>query len=96
MFSWCNNRLEITGKSVCIDVIQSWIAGREVPYYRHAIRQGIMLFLAGCAGILRPVKTTDYQPYPMLTASGTGSPTAATGYGLACASATAGTGFRAA
>lgn len=47
MFSWCKNRLEITAKSVCIDVMQSWIAGTETPRYRHAIRQAIKLFLAG-------------------------------------------------
>ncbi|WP_261641057.1 DUF1281 domain-containing protein [Erwinia mallotivora] len=73
MFSWCHNRLEITGKSVCIDVMQSWVAGTETPLYRHAIRRGIKLFLAGCAGILKPVKFTEYVPYPMLTASGTGT-----------------------
>ncbi|MCW0345376.1 hypothetical protein NB703_003469 [Pantoea ananatis] len=27
MFSWCKNRLEITGKSADIDVMQSWITG---------------------------------------------------------------------
>lgn len=53
MFSWCQNRLEITGKSVCLDVMQPWIAGTEKPLYRHAIRQAIKLFLAGCAGILK-------------------------------------------
>ncbi|QLH61955.1 DUF1281 domain-containing protein [Serratia symbiotica] len=75
MFPWCQNRLEITGKSVCIDVMQSWIAGTETPLYRHAIRQATKLFLAGCAGILKPVKAVDYAPYPMMTASGTGAPT---------------------
>ncbi|MFP1887056.1 DUF1281 domain-containing protein [Lonsdalea quercina] len=75
MFSWCHNRLEITGKSVCLDVMQSWIAGTEKPLYRHAIRQAIKLFLAGCAGILKPIRDVEYAPYPMLTASGIGSPT---------------------
>ncbi len=54
MFSWCKNRLEITGKSADIDVMQSWITGTEVPLYRHAIRQAIKLFLAGCAGMIKP------------------------------------------
>lgn len=73
MFLWCNNRLDITGKSVCLDVMQSWLAGTETPLYRHAIRQAIRLFLAGCAGLLKPVKATEYGAYPLLTASGTGS-----------------------
>ncbi|HEY2453782.1 MAG TPA: DUF1281 domain-containing protein [Scandinavium sp.] len=76
MFSWCQNRLEVTGKSVCIEVMQSWVAGTEKPRYRHAIRQAIRLFLAGCAGILRPVKTTTFDIYPLLTEAGTGSQTA--------------------
>lgn len=75
MFSWCNNRLEITGKSVCIDVMQDWITGSETPHYRHAIQQAIKLFLAGCAGILKPVKTSSFAAYPALTASGIGSAT---------------------
>jgi len=75
MFSWCQNRLEVTGKSVCLDVMQPWIAGTEKPLYRHAVRQAIKLFLAGCAGILKPVRAVDYAPYPMLTASGTGAQT---------------------
>ncbi|AUX71602.1 DUF1281 domain-containing protein [Erwinia pyrifoliae] len=77
MFSWCHNRLDITGKSVCIDVMQSWIVGTETPRYRHAIRQAIKLFLAGCAGILKPVKATTYPAYPALTASGLGAQTSA-------------------
>lgn len=77
MFSWCKNRLEITAKSVCIDVMQSWIAGTETPRYRHAIRQAIKLFLAGCAGILKPTKATEFTAYPMLTAAGTGASTSA-------------------
>lgn len=31
MLSWCQNRLEITGKSVCLDVMQPWIAGILKP-----------------------------------------------------------------
>lgn len=73
MFSWCKNRLEITAKSFCVDVMQSWIAGTETPHYRHAIRQAIKLFLAGCAGILKPTKATEYAAYPLLTAAGVGS-----------------------
>ncbi|EEC8124951.1 DUF1281 domain-containing protein, partial [Escherichia coli] len=50
MSEWCKNRFEITGKSVCLDVLTQWIEGRETPRYRHAIQQSIQLFLAGCAG----------------------------------------------
>lgn len=49
MSEWCKNRFEITGKSVCLDVLTQWIEGRETPRYRHAIQQSIQLFLAGCA-----------------------------------------------
>ncbi len=27
MFEWCENRLDITGKSVCLDVFQQWVVG---------------------------------------------------------------------
>lgn len=75
MFSWCNNRLEITASSARIEEIQSWICGTGTPRYRHAIQQAIRLFLAGCAGILKPVKTTEFVAYPLLTSSGTGAST---------------------
>lgn len=75
MFSWCNNRLEVTGKSVCIEIMQAWIAGTETPRYRHAIRQAVKLFLAGCAGILKPIRATEFPAYPLLTGSGVGSST---------------------
>ena len=54
MSEWCQNHFEITGKSVCIDVLLQWINGADTPRYRHAILQSIQLFLAGCAGILKP------------------------------------------
>lgn len=53
MSEWCQNRFEITGKSVCIDVLLQWINGADTPRYRHAILQSIQLFLAGCAGCQR-------------------------------------------
>lgn len=73
MFEWCKNRLEITGRSVFIDVMQQWINGDETPLYRHAVQQSIQLFLAGAAGILKPVKPTVYPPFPGLVSHGTGS-----------------------
>ena len=38
MAEWCRNRFEITGKSVCLDVLTQWIEGCETPRYRHAIQ----------------------------------------------------------
>ncbi len=73
MFEWCKNRLEITGRSVFIDVMQQWVTGQEVPQYRHAVQQSIRLFLAGAAGILKPVKPMEYRPFPGLVSHGTGS-----------------------
>ncbi len=59
MAEWCRNRFEITGKSVCLDVLIQWIEGNDASRYRHAIQQSILLFLAGCAGILKPVRSGD-------------------------------------
>lgn len=72
MSEWCQNRFEITGKSVCLDVLTQWIEGCEIPRYRHAIQQSIQLFLAGCAGLVKPTRTTQYPPYPALVRHGTG------------------------
>ncbi|STE83640.1 Uncharacterised protein [Escherichia coli] len=33
MSEWCQNRFEITGKSVCLDVLTQWIEGCETPRY---------------------------------------------------------------
>ncbi|MCX8966308.1 DUF1281 domain-containing protein [Erwinia psidii] len=70
MPNWCNNRLIITGQSVFVDELQQWVNGHVIPDYRHAILQSCRLFLAGCAGILRPatVKTSAYLPWPGLLA----------------------------
>ncbi|HAP0240512.1 TPA: DUF1281 domain-containing protein, partial [Escherichia coli] len=72
MSEWCQNRFEITGKSVCLDVLTQWVEGCETPRYRHAIQQSIQLFLAGCAGLVKPTRTTQYPPYPALVRHGTG------------------------
>ena len=77
MAEWCRNRFEITGKSVCLDVLIQWIEGNDASRYRHAIQQSILLFLAGCAGILKPVRTETYPPYPGLVSHGAGSTTVA-------------------
>ncbi|CDG16832.1 DUF1281 domain-containing protein [Xenorhabdus doucetiae] len=75
MAEWCTNQLEITGKSVCIDVMQQWVCGEELPGYRQAVLQSRRLFLAGCAGIFKPTKPQTYTPYPELI-RGTAAPTA--------------------
>ncbi|WP_315708192.1 DUF1281 domain-containing protein [Brenneria uluponensis] len=72
MFEWCKNRLEITGRSVFIDVMLQWVTGDEVPLYRHAVQQSIQLFLAGAAGILKPAKNVEYLPFPGLVSHGSG------------------------
>lgn len=77
MSNWCNNRLVITGQSVFVDELQQWVNGHVVPEYRHAVQQSCRLFLAGCAGILKPATTKPgvYVPYPaLLTQPGIASP----------------------
>ncbi|WP_416776401.1 DUF1281 domain-containing protein [Xenorhabdus budapestensis] len=74
MAEWYTNQLDITGKSVCIDVMQQWVCGEEIPRYRQAVQQSLRLFLAGCAGILKPTKLQTYTPYPALV-RGTTAPT---------------------
>ncbi|HEI8955461.1 TPA: DUF1281 domain-containing protein [Serratia liquefaciens] len=77
MSNWCHNRLVITGQSVFVDELQQWVNGHVVPDYRHAIQQSCRLFLAGCAGILKPATTKPgvYVPYPgLLTHPGIASP----------------------
>ncbi|WP_075339278.1 DUF1281 domain-containing protein [Yersinia enterocolitica] len=73
MFEWCKNRLEVTGRSVFVDIMQQWATGEEAPLYRHAIQQSIRLFLAGCAGLLKPTKSMEYSPFPGLVSHGLGS-----------------------
>ncbi|WNK42605.1 DUF1281 domain-containing protein [Pantoea agglomerans] len=77
MSDWCHNRLEITGKSALISIMEEWISGEAVPLYRHAVMRSIKLFLAGCGGLLRPVKTESFPPFPGLMQSGTGQGTPA-------------------
>ena len=46
-----------------------------MPVHEQAVRQSIRLFIAGSAGLLRPVHPVSYQPYPELTRHGTGQNT---------------------
>ncbi|MCC3705155.1 DUF1281 domain-containing protein [Rouxiella badensis] len=73
MSDWCTNRLVVTGQSAFVDELQLWVIGNIVPRYRHAVLQSRRLFLAGAAGILKPIKPVVYPPYPGLLANGTGA-----------------------
>lgn len=74
MSEWCYNRFEITGKSVCMDVLSQWINGEDPPHYRHAILHSIQLFLAGYSGLLKPARAVSYPPCQGLVQHGTGQP----------------------
>jgi hypothetical protein len=70
--NWCENRFTITAKSVCIEVMLEWVSGSTVPLYRHVVLQGIQFFLAGCAGMLRPVTLTTFPACQQLVRHGAG------------------------
>ena len=72
MCAWYVNRLTVTGQSAFIDELQSWVCGNVLPYYRHAILQSQRLFLAGCGGILKPVKKASFPAFPALIPNGAG------------------------
>lgn len=69
MPNWCANRLMFSGIKNS-DALKMWIAGGEPSLHRRARKEGIQLFLAGCAGILRPLTELCYPPYPQLVAHG--------------------------
>lgn len=69
MPNWCANRLMFSGIQNS-DVLNTWIAGGESSLHRRARKEGIQLFLAGCAGILRPMTEQHYSPYPQLVSYG--------------------------
>lgn len=52
------------------NVLKTWIAGGLPFLHRRARKEGIQLFLAGCAGILRPLTEHCYPPYPQLVSYG--------------------------
>jgi hypothetical protein len=75
MPNWGANRLRVSGPEHHVKNARTLIEGGEgVPLYARAAAEGIQLFLAGCAGLLRPVEKTDYAPYPDLVKD-TGSDT---------------------
>lgn len=69
MPNWCANRLMFNGIKNS-EVLKTWIAGSGLSLHRRARKEGIQLFLAGCAGILRPLTEQHYAPYPQLVSYG--------------------------
>ncbi|EBP2086850.1 DUF1281 domain-containing protein, partial [Salmonella enterica] len=69
MPNWCCNRLMFSGIQNN-DALKTWIAGGQPSLHRRARKEGIQLFLAGCAGILRPLTEQCYPPHPQLVAHG--------------------------
>lgn len=65
MPNWCANRLMFNS-----DALKTWIAGGELSLHRRARKEGIQLFLAGCAGILRLLTEQHYAAYPQLVSYG--------------------------
>ncbi|MBK4771944.1 MAG: DUF1281 domain-containing protein [Pantoea sp. Morm] len=68
MPNWCANRLRVTGPVEEVSKVKALMeGGAGAPGYVRAAGEGIQLFLAGCAGLLRPTAATEYAPYPALT-----------------------------
>ncbi|MGK3116345.1 DUF1281 domain-containing protein [Candidatus Pantoea formicae] len=68
MPNWCANRLRVTGPVEEVSKVKALMkGGAGAPGYVRAAGEGIQLFLAGCAGLLRPTVATEYAPYPALT-----------------------------
>ncbi|EGT3611540.1 DUF1281 domain-containing protein [Morganella morganii] len=72
MPNWCSNRLDITlNNAANMPALKRWIEAADgIPAWRIAIAQSLHLLLAGCAGILKPVKPIDFPPLPALTSHG--------------------------
>ncbi|MBT0722424.1 DUF1281 domain-containing protein [Rosenbergiella collisarenosi] len=71
----CTNWLRVSGPEYHVQNARALIEGGEgVPLYARAAAERIQLFLAGCAGLLYTVESTDYAPYPALV-NETGSDT---------------------
>ena len=75
MPNWCANRLRVTGLAENVSHVRALMEGNVRPLYTRAEAEGIQLFLAGCAGLLRPVTDETYAPFPALTAAGPGEDT---------------------
>lgn len=75
MPNWCANRLRVTGLAENVSHVRALMEGNVWPLYTRAEAEGIQLFLAGCAGLLRSVTDETYAPFPALTAVGKGEDT---------------------
>lgn len=73
MSNWCANRLYFYGEEADIAGIRNLLSGELTSHFLRAEQEGIQLFVAGCAGILRPVEDFTYAPFPALTQAGKGS-----------------------
>ncbi|MDQ0627667.1 UNVERIFIED_ORG: uncharacterized protein DUF1281 [Pantoea agglomerans] len=69
MPNWCANRLRVNDLAENFSQVRALMTGEVRPSYARAETEGIQLFLAGCAGLLRPVTNEMYTPYPALTAA---------------------------
>lgn len=77
MPNWCANRIKLTVPAYAQAEVEAWANGKMYPYYKRAINQSILMFIAGVAGRLKPGIDMQYQPYPALTAHGSDEPTEA-------------------
>ncbi len=72
MPNWCVNKLCVTGLKKNVSEVRALMRGEVCPAYVRAEAEGIQLFLAGCAALLRPVTDETFTPSPPLTAAGKG------------------------
>lgn len=77
MTNWCTNRLEIVGPSTQIQEVKALMTGALYPHYKEAINLSIKMFVAGCAGILKPACPVACERFPELTDHGIGTSGAA-------------------
>lgn len=73
MPNWCANRLYFYGEETDIAGIRPLLSGELTSHFLRSEQEGLQLFVAGCAGILRPVEDFTYAPFPALTQAGKGS-----------------------
>lgn len=72
MPNWCANRAEIYCPSIHTEDIVKFAKGEIDPYLSRSIQASIKLFIAGYAGILKPVGSARYSPFPDLLKHGVG------------------------
>jgi hypothetical protein len=72
MPNWCANRVEIHCPPIHTKDIVRFAKGEIDPYLSKTIKASIKLFIAGCAGLLKPVRPIQYSPFPDLLRHGVG------------------------